>query len=89
MSKTKNVTFNLPPELIEKYKSYVRHQYIPSVNAGVREALEQYSNQMDKELLKNEMLKAAKDPIFMTDLYEVMKDFDDIDSEVMKENTEW
>ncbi len=89
MSKAKNVTFTLPPELIDKYKEYVKHECFPSVNAGVREALEEYSKQMDKELLKNEMLKAAKDPLFMKDLNKSMKAFEESDIEAAKENPEW
>jgi protein involved in temperature-dependent protein secretion len=89
MSKPKNVTFSLPPELIDRYKTYVQQKFIPSVNAGVREALEEYSKRIDKEMLKNEMLKASKDPIFLKDLNESIKDFELVDEESAKENSEW
>jgi hypothetical protein len=89
MSKSKNVTFNLPPELIEKYKGYVKSEFIPSVNAGVKEAMEVYSKRIEKEILKNEMIKASKDPQFMKDLNESMNDFENIDTEPAKENSEW
>jgi Arc/MetJ-type ribon-helix-helix transcriptional regulator len=87
--KAKNVTFSLPPELIDRYKTYVQHKYIPSVNAGVREALEEYSKRIDKELLRIEMVKAAEDPLFITDLNESMKAFEVSDAEAAKENAEW
>ena len=51
-SKVKNVTFSLPIELIEKFKQYAREKYIPSLNTGVREALEEYSAKIEKEMLK-------------------------------------
>ncbi len=89
LTKAKNVTFNLPPELMNKFKGYVKEKVIPSVNAGVREALEEYSVRMDKELLKSEMLRAANDPHFMKDLNDNMKAFEAVDSETSKENTEW
>lgn len=89
MPKPKNVTFNLPPELIDKYKGYVKYEYIPSVNAGVREALEEYSKRIDKDMLKKELLKAAKDPLFMDDLNESMEDFEKIDAETAKRSSEW
>lgn len=89
MTKPKNVTFNLPPELIDRYKGYVQQKFIPSVNAGVREALEEYSKKIDKEMLKNEMLKASKDPMFLKDLNESIKDFERVDEESAKENSEW
>jgi flavin-dependent dehydrogenase len=89
MAKSKNVTFNLPPELIDKYKVYVKSNFIPSVNAGVKEALEEYSKRIEKEMLKKEMQKAAKDPLFLDDLNESMKDFERIDTDTAKENSEW
>lgn len=89
MSKSKNVTFNLPPELINKYKTYVKQNYIPSVSAGVKEALEEYSKRIDKEMLKKEMLDASKDPIFLKDLSESMKAFEKIDQDTDREEEEW
>ncbi len=89
MPKAKNVTFNLPPELINKYKVYVKEKYIPSVNAGVKEALEEYGKRIEKEMLKSEMQKASKDPLFMNDLHESMNDFEAVDQENAKENSEW
>ncbi len=89
MPKSKNVTFNLPPELIEKFKMYVKEKYIPSVNAAVKEALEEYSKRIEKEMLRNQMLKASKDTIFLKDLNESMKVFEAIDNETAKDNSEW
>lgn len=89
MSKAKNVTFHLPPELIDKYKVYVKQKYIPSVNAAVKEALEEYSKRIEKEILKHEMIKAAKDPLFLNDLMENMKVFEVTDTESAKEDSEW
>lgn len=89
MTKHKNVTFHLPPELIERYKSYVSKNIIPSVNAGVKEALEEYAKGVDKAILKQELQKAAKDPMFLEDLKKSMKDFEAIDYESSKGNSEW
>lgn len=80
-SKYKNVTFSLPGEIVEKYKEYADDGCFPSVNAGVREALEEYSRKIDKERLKKEMLKASKDPLFMKDLEESMAAFEASDDE--------
>jgi hypothetical protein len=85
----KNVTFTLPPDLVERYKFFAQQKFIPSVNAGVKEAMEQYSKKLEKELLKNEMLNASTDPIFMNDLKESMNAFEPIDEETNKESTEW
>ncbi|MDF2717935.1 MAG: hypothetical protein K0R28_4860 [Paenibacillus sp.] len=88
-TKSKNVTFTLPPDLVDKYKFFANHNFIPSVNAGVKEALEEYSKKLEKEMLKNEMIKAAQDPVFMNDLMDSIKAFDPVDGEANKEIPEW
>ncbi len=88
-TKVKNVTFSLPTELMEKYKSYAKSSYIPSVNAGVKEALEEYSLKIEKDKLKKEMMKAAKDPIFVQDLEESMRAFEYSDIESAGREKEW
>lgn len=87
--KSKNVTFTLPPELVDKYKFYAQQNCIPSVNAGVREAMETYSVKLEKELLKTEMRNASKDSIFMSDLKESIQAFELNDDELNKELSEW
>ena len=88
-TKVKNVTFSLPIDLMEKYKIYAKNNYIPSVSAGVREALEEYSEKIEKEKLKREMMKAAKDPLFMQDLEESMCAFKASDLETARGEREW
>ncbi len=88
-SKSKNVTFTLPIELIDKLKEYATNEMIPSVNAGVKEALEEYSVRMDKEVLRREMAKAATDPLFMKDTDAVMKAFQFVDEENVEGKKEW
>lgn len=87
--KVKKVTFSLPTEIIDKFKKYAKVKYIPSVNAGVREAMEEYSIKIEKEILKKDMLEAAKDPMFMRDLHESIKDFEASDAEATKGMEEW
>lgn len=87
--KLKNVTFSLPAELLDELKRYVEYDCIPSVNAGVREALEEYALRLKKEVLAKEMEKASKDPLFMKDLEECMKDFDASDTESAGGVDEW
>jgi len=87
-AKVKNVTFSLHVDLLEKYKAYARSNYIPSVNAGVREALEEYAVKIEKEKLKKEMLQAAQDPLFMQDLEENMRAFESSDLETLRRDME-
>jgi metal-responsive CopG/Arc/MetJ family transcriptional regulator len=88
-SKVKNITFSLPIELIDKYKEYAQNSDIPSMNAGVKEALEEYVVKLEKEKLHCEMLKAANDPLFMKDLTDTMAAFSASDTEAAKEVHEW
>jgi hypothetical protein len=85
----KNVTFSLPTELMDKLKVYVENDYIPSLAAGVKEALECYTKTIEKEILKKKMLEASKDPLFMRDLNESMSSFDYSDKEISRRLTEW
>lgn len=88
-SKVKNVTFSLPIEIIEKYKEYAKNNYIPSLNAGVKEALEEYVIKLEKEKLKHEMIEASKDPLFMKDLNETMDAFESSDDETSRRIQQW
>lgn len=88
-SKIKNVTFSLPTDLMEKYKEYAKSDYIPSVNAGVKEALEEYALKIEKGKLKKEMQEAAKDPLFIQDLEESMQAFEHSDVENSRRLGEW
>ena len=80
-SRQKNVTFSLPEEIVEKLRSYVEDDYIQSLNAGVREALEQYTTKLDKMKFKKTMEQAAQDPLFLKDVEDSMKDFVNTDYE--------
>jgi hypothetical protein len=86
---TKNVTFTLPVDLIEKLRKYARDKEIPSINAGVREALAEYSIKIEQEILHKKMKEASKDRLFMKDLEDSMKDFEGIDNEMDKEDDRW
>ncbi|HOI25437.1 MAG TPA: hypothetical protein PK581_07590 [Caldisericia bacterium] len=82
---TKNYTFSLPVELMDKVKSYAEIDENPSINTMVREAVEYYVLKMNKAWLQQEMQKAAADPLFMEDLQACMKDFEAVDDEVLPE----
>lgn len=84
----KNVTFSLPIALLEKMKEYAKAHDIPSLNQGVREALEDYAKKVEKERLRKQMIEASQDPLFMKDLESSMKDFENSDAEISRKN-EW
>jgi len=88
-TRVKNVTFSLPTEIIEKFKEYAKSNYIPSLNAGVKEALEEYVKRIEKEKLKQDMIEAANDSQFMQDLEDSMNDFELSDNETSRRMQEW
>lgn len=88
-SKVKNVTFSLPIDLIEKLKEYAKKHYIQSINAGVKEALVDYTIRIEKEKLHKQMLEALKDPLFMKDLEDSIKAFEISDAETARGTQEW
>jgi len=84
---SKNYTFSLPVELMDKVKSYSEIREELSINAMVREAVEQYVVKMDKAWLQQQMHKAASDPLFMEYLHDCMKDFEAADDEGLPETS--
>ena len=84
----KNATFSLPVDLLERLKVYAKNHEIPSLNAGVKEALEEYSRKIEKEKLRKRMDEASQDPLFMKDLEDSMKSFEDSDAEIARRQ-EW
>lgn len=84
--KKKNYTFSLPIDQMEKLKKYLNEEEIPSLNSAVREAIETYIANHEKQKLKKEMKKAAQDPLFLKDLEETMADFSHSNSEVDEED---
>lgn len=87
--RAKNFTFSLPTDLLEKFRDYVRQHDIPSLNAAVREALEEYLKKIEKEKLRREMAEASKDPLFMKDVRDCMQSFEVSDSETAGRIPEW
>ncbi len=88
-SKQKNVTFSLPEEVVDRMRVYVEDNYIPSLNAGVKEALEEYIVKLDRLKFRKAMERASKDPLFMKDVKNTMAAFEKIDNETAGGNEEW
>ena len=88
VTNVKNATFSLPVALLEKIKDYAKNQDIPSLNAGVREALEEYTKKIEKGKLRKQMKEASQDPLFMKDLEDSMHAFESSDEEIGRQQ-EW
>ncbi|MGQ9780292.1 MAG: ribbon-helix-helix protein, CopG family [Bacillota bacterium] len=87
-SGAKNYTFTLPVETVEKLRRHVREARLPSLNAGVREAIEEYVAKLDREQFRREMEAAGEDEAFLADIREIMNAFAPADLEVAKRSGE-
>lgn len=81
MGSNKQVTFNLPENLIQEMTLFVQQKTEPSKNALVRKALELYLEKLRQDVLQKAMEEAVADPMFMMDLEDSIKDFESIDRE--------
>ena len=86
---SKNITFALPIEYIEKLRNYSDNSYIPSMNAGVKKALDALFKQIEKEKLYDIMQEASKDKMFLNDIDDTMNAYKFTDSEALGEDEEW
>ena len=89
VSKQKNVTFSLPEDIVDKIRGYVEEKYIPSLNAGVKEALEEYTAKLDRLKFKKAMELASKDLLFIKDIENTMAAFEKSDMEIIEGTEEW
>ncbi len=85
VKKTKNYTFSLPQDLLDRLKEHASEGNVPSVNFAVKEAIETYVVKIDKENLFKLMKQAAEDPLFMDDLESTMTVFSAADFETTRE----
>lgn len=73
----------LPTNCIEALKFMAQQKRIPSVNQGIRQAVEEYVAAQKKALYAQEMLSAARDEDFMQRTLDMQEAFSAVDSEEM------
>lgn len=95
MSRTKAIkdgikyTVVIPESDVAQLKELTDKNIISSVNAGVREAVEDYITRIKKETYKKELQEAVKDPEFIKRTDENMKAFKNLDQETEEMIPEW
>ncbi|MGB9904893.1 MAG: ribbon-helix-helix domain-containing protein [Desulfotomaculales bacterium] len=85
----KKVTFALPESLLEKLRYLATNKRVPSVNAAVREALEQYLTGIEKDDFRRDMEAAARDPLFLKDVKTTQASYGNADAEAARLIPEW
>jgi len=88
-SRLKNITFSLPEDYIEKLREYSRKDIIPSMNAGIRDALENYFKMKEKMLNYEIMKEASSDKLLLNDINETTNAYRYSDSENNGGNENW
>ena len=68
-------TFILDEEIMEKGRAIVKEKRFKSMNAFVEKAIRDKLDALDKEEIKKALLEASKDPLFLSDIQEIEKDF--------------
>jgi hypothetical protein len=72
----------LPAKFVAELKELASRKVIPSVNYGIREAIEQFLAECKRELYHRQMTDAANDNEFMERTLETQEAFKHTDSEV-------
>jgi Arc/MetJ-type ribon-helix-helix transcriptional regulator len=95
MGRTKSIknsvkyTVVLPESSIRELKELVDDNKITSVNAGVREAIEEYLINLKAKDYRDRLKEAIKDPDFIKRNEDTMKSFRYSDKETEEMITEW
>ena len=84
-TKTIRYTTTLPSDYIDELKELAKQQQIPSVNFGIRQALDEYLKQIKKNEYDAKMKAAAQDKAFLSRTMKCAEDFSFSDSEVQGE----
>jgi metal-responsive CopG/Arc/MetJ family transcriptional regulator len=75
-------TVTLPSDYVKDLKELSAKKIIPSVNYGIKRAVEKYLAQTKKEIYETSMAEAVKDEAFLKRTLDTQKDFNNVDCEV-------
>lgn len=79
----KKTTFILDDQLLAQAKELVEMGLFKSMNAFVESAVKDEIEKIQKERIKEAIVQASKDPLFLSDIKEIERDFEyaDFDEE--------
>ena len=80
--KKRKLTLLVHDSLIDRVRGAVEAGHAASQSAFVEEAVTEYLLGLDREELRREYSVAAKDPLFLADVDQMMRDFEVSDDEV-------
>lgn len=88
-ARLKKMTVALPASLVDKLRILARSKRVRSANAAVREAVERYIADLEREDFRRAMESAASDPEFLRDIETVEHDFRHADRESAEMIPRW
>ena len=71
----KKATFILDERMMEQAKGVVEKGLFKSMNAFVETAIKDELERIEKEKIKRAIVEASKDPLFLSDIREIERDF--------------
>ena len=77
----KKATFILDERMMEQAKGVVEKGLFKSMNAFVETAIKDELERIEKEKIKRAIVEASKDPLFLSDIREIERDFEYADYE--------
>ena len=77
----KKITLSLDNKLVEEVQRLVKEGRAKSQSEFFGEALEARIQQLEREEWRRAMIDASKDPMFLSDVEQVTKDFEHADAE--------
>jgi Arc/MetJ-type ribon-helix-helix transcriptional regulator len=77
----KKTTFMLDEQMMKLAKEYVEKGHFKSMNALVETAIKDELGAIKKDQIRKEIIQASRDPLFLSDIEEVEKDFKHSDFE--------
>ncbi len=80
-ARSRKMTVALPASLVDKLRILARTKRVQSANAAVRETVERYIVDLEREDFRRAMEIAASDPEFLRDVETVEYDFRHADRE--------
>ncbi|MBM3707820.1 MAG: hypothetical protein FJW69_05695 [Actinobacteria bacterium] len=82
---SQKTTFVIKDEIVMQVKEAVREGYYKSMTDFVENAIKNKLDDIKKEKIRQEIIKASKDPLFLSDIKEIEKDFKYTDFEQQEE----
>ena len=75
--------------LLEAMRRRVQSGKARSINGFVRSAIEERIKTLERKELRDAMLRASKDPLFLNDVQECHRDLAALDAEAERRMPEW